>query len=91
MTSSASKSFQMVLSTTTNVFTFAVDVHLLLLEYVVSQIPHTADVESSPPPHQRQTTAYCLQQRSLDNFTSYKLLTAIAKWLATACRLINIV
>ena len=91
MTSSASESFQMVLSTRTKLFAFTVDVNRLLLEYLVSQIPHTADVQSSPPPRQRQTTVYCLQQRCLDNFTSHKPLTATAKWVATACWLINFV
>nr|XP_054591163.1 E3 SUMO-protein ligase ZBED1-like [Nothobranchius furzeri] len=51
---------------------------------------HTADAES-PPPHRKQTTLESFQQRRLDNSTSCKLSTAIAKWVATACRLINIV
>lgn len=47
---------------------------------------HIADAESPPPPRQMQTTLDSLQRRHLDNPTSKKLSTAIAKWEATACR-----
>ena len=50
---------------------------------------HTADAETPPPPHQRQTTQDSLQQRRLNNSTYNKLSKAIAKWMAAACRPIN--
>lgn len=52
---------------------------------------HTADAESSHPPRQRQTTLDSFQQRRMDNSTSNILTTAIAKWVATACRPVNVV
>lgn len=52
---------------------------------------HTADAESPAPPRLRQTTLDSLSRRQLDNSTSRKLSTAVAKWVATACRPINIV
>lgn len=57
------------------------------------QAKHTADAESAPPPpRQKQTTLESsLQKRRLDKSTNNQLSTAIAKWVATACRPINIV
>lgn len=54
---------------------------------------HMADAESPPPPSpiQKQTTVDSSQQRHLDKSTCNKPLTGIAKLVATACRLINIV
>lgn len=52
---------------------------------------HTANAESPPSSRQRQTTLDIFQRRRLDNSTTNKLSTVIAKWVATACRLINIV
>ena len=47
---------------------------------------HTVE---STCPIQKQTMQDSFQQRSLDNSTCHKLLTAIAQWVATACRPIN--
>ncbi len=52
---------------------------------------HTADVESSHSPRQRQTTLDSFQQRRTDSSTSKRLTTAIATWVATACRPVNVV
>jgi len=53
---------------------------------------HTADADSpAPAARLRQTTLERLPGRRLDTSTSSKLSTAIAKWVATACRPINIV
>ncbi|KAL3983475.1 transcription elongation factor SPT4 [Sarotherodon galilaeus] len=52
---------------------------------------HTGNAESPLPSCQRQTTLDSFQRRRLDNSTTNKLSTAIAKWVATTCRLINIV
>lgn len=49
---------------------------------------NTTDPESPPPPRQRQTTLLSLQRRHLDNSTWDTLPTAIAKWVASVCRLI---
>nr|XP_055040804.1 E3 SUMO-protein ligase ZBED1-like [Misgurnus anguillicaudatus] len=52
---------------------------------------HTADADSTPPPRQTQTTLTSLQRRPMDNSTRNKVTTAIAKWVATACRPVNVV
>ncbi len=52
---------------------------------------HTADAESSHSPRQRQTTLDSFQQRWTDSSTNKRLTTAIAKWVATACRPVNVV
>lgn len=53
---------------------------------------HTTDAESPPPPRQRQTTMdQSLQRRSMDKSTTNRLTSTIAKWVATACRPVNVV
>lgn len=51
---------------------------------------HTADA-NFPPPRQNQATMESYRQRHMDSTTKNKLTTAIAKWIATSCRPINIV
>ncbi|KAL4008846.1 hypothetical protein ACER0C_002698 [Sarotherodon galilaeus] len=52
---------------------------------------HIANAGSPPPSRQKQTMLDSFQRRRLDNSTTNKLSTAIAKWVATAWRPINIV
>ncbi|KAI7801397.1 putative zinc finger BED domain-containing protein 1-like [Triplophysa rosa] len=52
---------------------------------------HTTDAETSPPPRQSQTTLDCFQRRRMDNSTSNRLTTSITKWVAKACRPVNVV
>lgn len=51
---------------------------------------HTANANSRTP-SQKQVTIDGFRQRHMDTATKNKLVAAIAKWVATACRPINIV
>lgn len=46
---------------------------------------------NTPPPHQNQATMDGFRQRYMDTATKNKLTAAISKWVATACRPVNIV
>ncbi|XP_038149644.1 E3 SUMO-protein ligase ZBED1-like [Cyprinodon tularosa] len=51
---------------------------------------HSADL-NSPPPRQSQVTMDDFRQKRMDTLTKNKLTAAIAKWVATACRPVNVV
>ena len=51
---------------------------------------HTADA-NSPPPRHSQATMDGFRKKHLDTTTKNKLTAAIAKWVATACRPVNVV
>ncbi|XP_040208642.1 E3 SUMO-protein ligase ZBED1-like isoform X2 [Rana temporaria] len=51
---------------------------------------HTAD-GNSPLPGQSQATMDVFRQKHMDTTTKNKLTAAIAKWVATACRPVNVV
>ncbi|XP_077065477.1 E3 SUMO-protein ligase ZBED1-like [Siphateles boraxobius] len=52
---------------------------------------HTAADANSPPPRQSQATMDDFTQKHMDTTTRNKLTAAIAKWVATACRPVNVV
>lgn len=52
---------------------------------------HTADAESPRPPPRVKQTTLGVARRPLDASTTRQLSTAVAKWVATACRPINVV
>ena len=51
---------------------------------------HTTDAKSAPP-RQSQATMDDFRQKPMDNTTKKKVTATIAKWVATACRPINVV
>ncbi|XP_059190842.1 E3 SUMO-protein ligase ZBED1-like [Centropristis striata] len=67
---------------------------ILIGKFTFKQLPNGSidkSKASSPPPRHSQATIDGFRQKHLDTTTKNKLTAAIAKWVATACRPVNVV